>query len=184
MIPQLNLKWIKWKVKIGNTCSFMHKFGVRTSLLVLRPEIGLLCQSLMSVERWLNGNRQGNMEALGDEPDQLLSYCIIPILIQLLHCHISWPRWSAVTNERYCHLWCDAVQSGQVLLTSRRSVLCLTSSSKTKYSNRPTRNRKEFRMLPSGCLLDLLFYTEDRGSNFLRNASKLLPNCTTSHPRR
>jgi hypothetical protein len=42
----------------------MHNFKAKTSPLVLQPQMGLMYQSLMSMEQWWNGNYQGNIEAL------------------------------------------------------------------------------------------------------------------------
>jgi hypothetical protein len=38
--------------------------------------------------------------------------------------------------------------------------------------------------LSAACLLSLLFDLEDRGSMFFRNACKILPDYTASHPRK
>jgi hypothetical protein len=70
-------------------------------------------------------------------------------------------------------LRCEAVQLGRRYPIPRSIVQCASSGMK---------NKLRWRQI-SACFLSLLFDLQDRGSTLLCDGGKLLPECTSSHPR-
>jgi hypothetical protein len=99
----------------------------------------------------------------------------------VVFCSSEESKYAAITSFSSL-LGFDVTQSGRSSVMYHRNILPLSPWLKSKPKKKLAKS-STCCLFPADFLLDWLFNPENRGSIFLWNLDKVLPNCMASHPK-